>query len=270
MHGQDGCGESKAVEGTTEGRSVFVALAAARSEFAKAAKDATNPHLRNRYPTLASIVEACDDALGRHRLTYSQPIVQTPGGPVLRTILVHLETGDKIESDCPLLYDTASKVNPMQALGSAVTYARRYSLETLLGLMREDDDGEGAFPRGREAYRGRDDSHDREPARRVEPVREPLMEAAPRPGGDEPPPKPFRAWSRSAAQMLGVEEARLINHLHDAAVRQGHMPAVAPEIRAQAMARRYHDRQKGREWRDWMRDECKALQAQMQEEEAAV
>lgn len=257
-------------EGAVEGRAVFAALAAARAEFARATKDATNPHLKNRYPTLASIIEACDEALGRHRLTYSQPIVQMPGGPVLRTILVHLDTGDRIESDCPLLYDTGTRMNPMQALGSAVTYARRYSLETLLGLMREDDDGEGAFARARPEG-SREASCQRVSADHAEPVREPLIgRTSKQAGSDEPLPKPFRAWARSAAALLGVEERDLIDHLHDAAVREGHMSAVAQPVRAQAMAQRYHDRRKGREWRDWMRDQCKAFQAERLEQAAAV
>ncbi len=259
-----------------EGRSIYSALAAARSEFTRAAKDATNPHLRNRYPTLASIVEACEEALGRNRLTYSQPIVQMPGGPVLRTVLVHLDTGERIESDCPLLYDTASRVNPMQALGSAVTYARRYSLETLLGLMREDDDGEGAYPRQRTAESSREPARESVRAREnvptptrpaTIPVREPLLgDGGAQPGGDEPAPRPFRAWAVAASEMLGIELSDLMERLHESAVRQGHMPAVDPEIRPQALARRYHDRQKGREWRDWMRDECKAIQTRFQEQ----
>jgi hypothetical protein len=235
--------------GEATGRSIYTALASARAEFAKAAKDGQNPHLKNRYPTLASIVEACDEALARHGLTYSQPIVQTPAGPALRTVLVHLESGERIEGDCPLLFDSSSRINPMQALGSAITYARRYSLEALLGLMREDDDAEGAFPR---------------------PRREPVREGPPRRQTEAPrAPRPFAAWARSAAEQLGIHLNQLVNHLHNEAVRQGHLAAVEPDQRLQALARRYHDRQKGREWRDWMRAECKSYQSRMQENAAA-
>jgi hypothetical protein len=255
---------------TIEARGVYAALAAARQEFARAAKDGSNPHLKNRYPTLAAIVDACDEALARHGLTYSQPIVQTPAGPALRTVLVHLETGERIESDCPLLYDGGTKVNPMQALGSAITYARRYGLESLLGLMREDDDGEGAFPRGA-AHAAR--SSGAPPATAASSSwseREARGPAAPSPAqaGEGRPPQPFGVWVRAAAEQLGVEDVRLVNHLHDRAVKQALMPGVEPEMRAQALARRYYDRQKGREWRDWMRAECKTYQAELQASEA--
>ena len=262
-----------------DSRLIYGALAAARSEFQRAAKDRSNPHLKNRYATLASVMEACDAALGRHGLSFSQPIVQTPTGPVLRTILVHLESGERIESDCPLLYDSASKLNPMQALGSAITYARRYGLESLLGLIREDDDAEAAFARHRErpepASRARiarpaDNNRDVRPVSRAAatapaaPVTAPGLATSRDAAPGSAPPQPFGVWVRAAAEQLGLGDPELVDRLHDAAVQSGQMVAVEPSLRAQALARRYNDRLKGRTWRDWMRAQCKAYQAQRQ------
>jgi hypothetical protein len=238
---------------SAEGRTIHAALAAARSEFRPAAKDGSNPHLKNRYVTFSSILEACEAALGRHGLSFIQPIVQTPTGLVLRTVLVHSESGERIESDCPLLFDTTSKLNPMQALGSAITYARRYGLESLLGLMREDDEGEGAFPR---RLRSSTASTPALPARRD-------ADRVGHAGTEIRPRQPFGVWVRSAAEQLGVNDERLIEYLHKEAVDSGRMATVEPDVRGQALARRYHDSQKGAEWRDWMRAECKAYQARL-------
>jgi hypothetical protein len=226
-------------------KQVYAALAAARVEFARAAKDGTNPHLKNRYPTLAAIVDACDEALGRHGLTYAQPVVQTAAGPAVKTILMHLDSGESIRSLVPLVFSTDSKINPMQALGSAITYARRYGLESMLGLMREDDDANGTHPQNRGG----------------QPQQAPRQHQQPAPQNptDSRPPQPFGVWVRAAAEQLGVEDLQLVNHLHDRAVKQALMPAVEPDIRSQALARRYYDRQKGREWRDWMRAECRTF-----------
>ena len=64
-------------------------------------------------------------------------LIQTVQHNYLHTELVHIETGDKLESDMDLLTVKAD----MQQLGSAVTYARRYSLLPLLNIETEDDDG---------------------------------------------------------------------------------------------------------------------------------
>ncbi len=243
-----------------EGKIIYGALAAARAEFSRAAKDGTNPHLKNRYPTLSAIVEACDEALGRHGLTYSQPIVQTPAGPALRTVLMHLESSERIESECPLLYDASARINPMQALGSAITYARRYGLESLLGLMREDDDAEGAFPR-KSAEKPRNESSPG-PGSNSKATDTPSAQAA-RPAEDQRPAQPFGVWVRSAAERLGIPDKRLVEQLHESAVKGGHMVAVEPELQAQALARRYYDRLKGDFWRNWMRTECKNIRTRL-------
>jgi hypothetical protein len=241
-------------------KQVYAALAAARVEFARAAKDGTNPHLKNRYPTLAAIVDACDEALGRHGLTYAQPVVQTDAGPAVKTVLMHLDSGESIESHVPLVFSTDSKINPMQALGSAITYARRYGLESMLGLMREDDDGNGAYPQQQHQNQQRNGYQQQQPQRQQQQAPRQQQAAAPQ---DARPPQLFGVWVRAAAEQLGVGDLQLVNHLHDRAVKQALMPAVEPDIRSQALARRYYDRQKGREWRDWMRAECRTFQADL-------
>lgn len=172
-------------------KAIAAALAAARGEFQRARKDGKNPHLKNSYPTLDAMVEAVEPALVSHGLTYWQPVVMTKAGPVVRTVLFHLESGESLKCDVPLLTDGGAKINPMQAMGSAITYSRRYGLETLLGVMREDDDGHGAYaPR---------DQH------------RPQQQRPPQQGNGKPADE-FDRWLDSAAAKLGINRFALVGH----------------------------------------------------------
>ena len=133
--------EAGEVESTGRAR-LFKALSLAQAEIKGARKDAENPHLKSKYADLASIWEACREALTKHGLT----IIQLPSavGPVVtvETILGH-ESGEFISEKLAL---TAQQHTP-QGIGSAITYGRRYGLAAMVGVAPEDDDGEGAMNR---------------------------------------------------------------------------------------------------------------------------
>lgn len=115
------------------------ALAKARAEFAEVAKDKTNPHYRNRYASLDAILKAVSPALSDNGLAITQVGVATEQGQALKTILWHT-SGQCLESVMAL-----PSVADMQKLGSALTYARRYSISALLNISAdEDDDGNSA------------------------------------------------------------------------------------------------------------------------------
>lgn len=117
-----------------------VALNKAQSDFMVAKKDAKNPFFKSKYATLNSVYEAVAPALLSNGFTIIQPIVDNN----VETTLVHA-SGQFITSSCPIV---CAKQNDPQAMGSAITYARRYSLASLLGVMTdEDDDGEKAMGR---------------------------------------------------------------------------------------------------------------------------
>lgn len=114
------------------------ALAAAQGAISPAGKDAKNPHLGNRYADLASVWDACRGPLSANGLS----IVQTLelGQPmVLRTTLLH-SSGEFISGIVPLIMGEGKGINPMQQLGSAMTYARRYGLSAIVGVVADDDD----------------------------------------------------------------------------------------------------------------------------------
>lgn len=116
----------------------FEAFLKAQSEFGTAIKDAKNPFFKSNYADMSSVWEACGEALHRNGFFVMQPIRMNEFGLYLETLIVYRD-GTVIEkSNCPI---KTTKENDPQALGSAITYIRRYSLASLLGIITDDDDG---------------------------------------------------------------------------------------------------------------------------------
>jgi hypothetical protein len=112
------------------------ALAAAQGEMTSAAKDATNPHFKSRYATLASVWEAIRKPLTANGLSVSQILETEPGGVAVRTMLLHA-SGQWLASR--YVMPVGERLTP-QAMGSAITYARRYALSAIVGIAPDDDD----------------------------------------------------------------------------------------------------------------------------------
>ncbi len=121
-------------------KNLFAALVQAQSEISAAVKDSTNPHFKSKYADLASVVSAIKPAAAAHGLGFVQVFRESSGGVTVETIILH-ESGEQFS--CGPLFVPAIK-NDAQAYGSAITYARRYSLQTAWGVPSEDDDGNGA------------------------------------------------------------------------------------------------------------------------------
>jgi hypothetical protein len=106
-----------------------------------AIKDATNPFVQNRYATLNSVMDSCREALLVNSIWMTQfPVPAEPGYLGLVTKLTHAESGQWQSS---LAVVPLPKADP-QGMGSAMTYARRYALSAMLGIVTDDDDGEDA------------------------------------------------------------------------------------------------------------------------------
>lgn len=122
------------------------ALSKAQAQIKGATKDSTNPHFKSRYADLASVWDACRDALAANGLAVSQHPAADGQRVEMTTILMHT-SGQWLES---VLAMTAQQATP-QAIGSAITYARRYALMSVVGIAADDDDGQhastGAGPR---------------------------------------------------------------------------------------------------------------------------
>lgn len=117
------------------------ALLAAQGDMPHLQRDAINPHFKSKFISLDTLMENVLPVLNKHGLVLLQLPTTVDGQPALRTRLVHAESGEGLEDTMLLM---AAKDDP-QGQGSAITYARRYSLMSTLGLVAdEDDDGNKA------------------------------------------------------------------------------------------------------------------------------
>jgi len=121
-------------------QAIAAALVKAQKEFGPALKTATNPHFRSKYASLDACVEAVIDALNNNGIFLMQYTHPCEDGVIVETMFIH-ESGEHMSGG--RLHVPASKQDP-QGYGSALTYARRYSLQAACGIAPEDDDGNAA------------------------------------------------------------------------------------------------------------------------------
>jgi hypothetical protein len=121
-------------------KNIFSALVKAQKNFAPALKTSTNPHFKSKYADLAACVEAVIDALNSAGIALIQQCSESSDGVIVETVFIH-ESGEMYQ--CGKLHVPASK-HDAQGYGSALTYARRYSLMAACGIAPEDDDGNNA------------------------------------------------------------------------------------------------------------------------------
>jgi hypothetical protein len=121
-------------------KQVSAALVKAQKAFGPALKSSSNPHFKSRYADLAACVEAVIDGLNSNGIALIQKQHPHEGGVSVETIFIH-ESGEQLSAG--ILTVPAAKQDP-QGYGSALTYARRYSLMAACGIAPEDDDGNAA------------------------------------------------------------------------------------------------------------------------------
>jgi hypothetical protein len=163
-------------------------------------KDATNPHYRSKYASLDTIVEQVGPILAKHELVWSTlPVNDEQGRPALRYRLAHAPTGEVLEGTMPLLLSKPDA----QGMGSAITYARRYSLCAVLNLVADDDDD------GHAASQGRQGSQARSPAQaNGKPAA--ATETAPAPGAEPLTPELYRSLVDAFVGMEASNKAELL------------------------------------------------------------
>lgn len=119
---------------------IAAALAKAQGAMQHASKDQTNPHFRQKYADLASVIDAVREPFAKNGLSFMQRTSTIDSGVTVTTILLH-ESGEWI-SDTGLPVPVSK--NDAQGVGSALTYGRRYTLMAMAGLAPDDDDGNAA------------------------------------------------------------------------------------------------------------------------------
>ena len=121
-------------------KEIATALVKAQKAFGPALKSSTNPHFKSRYADLSACVEAVIEGLNGAGIALVQRTSEDTTGVTVETVFIH-ESGEMLE--CGKLHVPAAKQDP-QGYGSALTYARRYSLMAACGIAPEDDDGNAA------------------------------------------------------------------------------------------------------------------------------
>jgi len=126
-------------------KELATALNKVQSTIQAAKKGSENPYFKSKYADLLAVWDACREPLTENGLSVVQVAdTDEQGRGYLETLLIHT-SGEWIKGRLPLM---SLKADP-QSQGSAITYARRYSLSAIVGLCtEEDDDGEKAMARG--------------------------------------------------------------------------------------------------------------------------
>lgn len=125
------------------------ALAKAQGAFKAAPKDSTNPYFNSKYADLASVMSVVREPLAANGLAVTQRLTTSTDGVIITTMLMHA-SGEWMRDRLNIRIEQSvskdgKKQAWIQAFGSAVTYARRYALSSMLGVAAdEDDDGNAA------------------------------------------------------------------------------------------------------------------------------
>ena len=118
-----------------ETMSIHKKLFKVTSTMDKMKKDSTNPFFNSKYFDINQLIEAVRPALIAEDLLMLQPIEKGAVG----TRIIDIQSGDYVEA-----FLTLPELSDPQKIGSCITYYRRYTLQSLLGIEAEDDDANTA------------------------------------------------------------------------------------------------------------------------------
>ena len=120
------------------------ALAQAQAEMPVAVFDATNPFLKSKYASLGAVIQASRPILAKHKLSLVQFPISDANGIGVESILTH-ESGEFVSERIVIALTEEKGKSRVQSAGSTLTYLRRYSWASILG-MYSDEDSDGASP----------------------------------------------------------------------------------------------------------------------------
>ena len=120
------------------------ALAKAQAEMPVAVFDATNPFLKSKYASLGAVIQASRPILAKHKLSLVQFPISDPTSIGVESILAH-ESGEFVAERILIPLTEEKGKSKVHAAGSTLTYLRRYSWASILGMYSdEDSDGGGS------------------------------------------------------------------------------------------------------------------------------
>lgn len=124
-------------------KQIAPALLAAQKVMGDAKKGSSNPFFKSTYADLNTIREVCTPILNEVGVVLLQPTVIIDGKNYVETMLVHASSGEFVSAQTEI----KNAKGTAQDEGSGISYARRYSLQSLLNIGAVDDDGEGVMVR---------------------------------------------------------------------------------------------------------------------------
>lgn len=161
-------------------RTILPLLLKVQKEVGKLTKEASNPFFKSKYADLGSVMEVLKEPLNSVGIVVLQPTYAENGSNYLETMLLHAESGEFVSASLKL---ELSKVD-MQNLGSAITYARRYTLQSLGFLFAEDDDAEATMGRPKETKTAKTTPAASTTATMISSETRPTFRRTPQPTGD--------------------------------------------------------------------------------------
>tara|TARA_R110001583_G_scaffold109400_2_gene258149 strand:+ start:18942 stop:19442 length:501 start_codon:yes stop_codon:yes gene_type:complete len=120
-------------------KNIAIAMCKAQSQMGGAAKGADNPFFKSKYADLSSVVQAVKEPFSSNGLSYIQFPIEQAGRIGIETVLMH-DSGEWMSNS----FTVQLSKQDAQGAGSAITYCRRYSLQSLAGIPSGDDDGNAA------------------------------------------------------------------------------------------------------------------------------
>jgi hypothetical protein len=130
-------------------KNIIPALLKAQQQMGAATKDSKNPFFKSSYADYGAVLEACKQPLNDNGIVILQPQHTNEYGTFVETLLLH-SSGEWVGSETKVVY---GKENDAQAQGSAISYSRRYGLQSLISLPAEDDDGNKASAKSAPSYK---------------------------------------------------------------------------------------------------------------------
>ena len=143
---------------------LFTALVKAQAEMGKLLKDSQNLHLKNRYASLAAVLDTCRQPLANNGIVLYQEAstaADMPHHVIVTSTLVHGESGESVTASLPI----PLAQNNAQGIGSAITYGRRYLAMAQCGLAPDDEDDDDGNKASGKAQPQQDPAQRQQPAK---------------------------------------------------------------------------------------------------------
>lgn len=119
---------------------LYKALANVKKEMGSVKKSSDNPFFKSKYANLESHLDLIEPLLEKHGLMMLQPLSALGSSTSVRTIIVHVDSGETLESSMSI----PETLTDAQKIGAAVTYFRRFLINSTFAMKSEDDDGNTA------------------------------------------------------------------------------------------------------------------------------